>query len=44
MKNELKKLNYKNFIMLTIAGFINAFGITVFLMPVSHGSSPTCFR
>ena len=24
MKNELKKLNYKNFIMLTIAGFINA--------------------
>lgn len=35
MKNELKKLNYKNFIMLTIAGFINAFGITVFLMPVN---------
>ena len=35
MKNELKKLSYKNFIMLTIAGFINAFGITVFLMPVN---------
>ena len=35
MKNELKKLNYKNFIMLTIAGFINSFGITVFLMPVN---------
>lgn len=35
MKNELKKLNYKNFIMLTVAGFINAFGITVFLMPVN---------
>ena len=35
MKNDLKKLNYKNFIMLTIAGFINAFGITVFLMPVN---------
>ncbi len=35
MKNELKKLNCRNFIMLTIAGFINAFGITVFLMPVN---------
>lgn len=35
MKNELKKLSYKNFIMLTIAGFVNAFGITVFLMPVN---------
>jgi len=34
MKNELKKLSPKNFIMLTLAGLINAFGITVFLMPV----------
>ncbi len=33
--NELKKLKPKNFIMLTVAGFINAFGITVFLMPVN---------
>ncbi len=35
MKQELKKLKPINFIMLTIAGFINAFGITVFLMPVN---------
>ncbi len=35
MKNELKKLNIKNFLMLTLAGLINAFGITVFLMPVN---------
>lgn len=35
MKNELKKLKPLNFIMLTAAGFINAFGITVFLMPVN---------
>ncbi|MDY4588286.1 MAG: YitT family protein [Oscillospiraceae bacterium] len=35
MKNELKKLSYVNFIMLTLAGLINAFGITVFLMPVN---------
>lgn len=35
MKNEMKKLSYVNFIMLTLAGLINAFGITVFLMPVN---------
>lgn len=35
MRSELKKLKLKNFIMLTFAGFINAFGITVFLMPVN---------
>ena len=35
MKNELKRLKPLNFIMLTVAGFINAFGITVFLMPVN---------
>lgn len=34
MKNELKKLNWKNFVMLTVAGIVNAFGITMFLMPV----------
>jgi uncharacterized membrane-anchored protein YitT (DUF2179 family) len=28
------KLRIRNFIMLTIAGIINAFGVTVFLMPV----------
>ena len=32
--SELKKLNIKNFIMLLIAGCINAFGVTVFLAPV----------
>ncbi len=30
----MKNINYKNFIALTIAGLINAFGITVFLAPV----------
>ncbi len=35
MKNELRKLKPLNFIMLTVAGFINAFGITMFLMPVN---------
>lgn len=31
---QLKRINIKNLIMLTIAGIINAFGITVFLTPV----------
>ncbi len=31
---ELKKINPRNLLMLTIAGMINAFGITVFLTPV----------
>lgn len=30
----LKKLKWQNFLMLTIAGIINAFGVTVFLAPV----------
>lgn len=30
----MKNINFKNFIWLTIAGIINAFGITVFLSPV----------
>ena len=37
MKNllkELKKLKWQNFIMLLIAGCINAFGVTMFLAPV----------
>ena len=29
------KLKYKNFLLLTIAGIINAFGVTVFLAPVA---------
>jgi len=31
---ELKSLRLKNFLLLLIAGCINAFGVTVFLMPV----------
>ncbi len=32
---NLKKFKVKNFILLTIAGMINAFGVTVFLNPVN---------
>ena len=34
IKKELKKINPKNMLILTLAGFINAFGITIFLSPV----------
>lgn len=34
IKNELQSLEAKNFIILTLAGLINAFGITIFLTPV----------
>ncbi len=34
IKDELRELNWFSFVMLTIAGCINAFGITVFLYPV----------
>ena len=34
IKNALREIKIKNLILLTIAGFINAFGITVFLAPV----------
>lgn len=30
----MKEIKFKNLIMLTLAGFINAFGITIFLFPV----------
>lgn len=30
----LKKIHVKNVIMLTLAGMINAFGVTIFLTPV----------
>ena len=33
-KRALKRLNPRNFLMLTIAGIINAFGVTIFLSPV----------
>ena len=32
---NIKKFKIKNFIMLTVAGIINAFGVTVFLNPVN---------
>ncbi len=34
MINRLKRIRIKNLIMLTIAGIINAFGVTIFLTPV----------
>ena len=34
IRNELKKLSWKNMVMLFIAGCINAFGVTMFLAPV----------
>ncbi len=30
----VSRLHWKNFLLITVAGFINAFGITVFLSPV----------
>lgn len=32
---ELKQLRWQNFVMLLVAGIINAFGVTVFLAPVN---------
>lgn len=34
ISGKLKKFRIKNFLLLTVAGFINAFGVTVFLAPV----------
>ncbi len=34
LKELIQSLSWKNFVALTIAGFINAFGITIFLTPV----------
>lgn len=34
MINKLKKIHISNLIMLTVAGIVNAFGITIFLTPV----------
>ena len=34
MIKKLKRISIKNLIMLTIAGIVNAFGVTVFLTPV----------
>lgn len=34
LKKAIKEIKVKNLILLTVAGFINAFGITVFLAPV----------
>ena len=35
MINELKSLRWQNFVMLLLAGCVNAFGVTVFLAPVN---------
>lgn len=34
IKKELKKLKMRNFLILTLAGIINALGVTIFLFPV----------
>lgn len=34
ISEELEKLKIKNFLLLTLAGIINAFGVTVFIAPV----------
>lgn len=34
LRRELKKLRVTNFLLLSIAGAVNAFGVTIFLMPV----------
>ena len=34
MLNQLKKIRIVNLLMLTVAGIVNAFGITIFLKPV----------
>lgn len=34
VKQQLAQLSWKNFVMLTVAGLINAFGVTVFLTPI----------
>ena len=35
IKNELKNLKLKSFLMLVVAGIVNAFGVTIFLYPVN---------
>ena len=34
LKQQLGKLKWKNFLVLTIAGMVNAFGVTMFIAPV----------
>ena len=34
LKQQLGKLRWKNFLFLTIAGMVNAFGVTMFIAPV----------
>lgn len=34
LKEELKKLSFSNFLLLTISGIINAIGVTMFIAPV----------
>ncbi|MGN0352067.1 MAG: YitT family protein [Roseburia sp.] len=35
IKTELKKLRWQNFLLLTLAGIINALGVTLFIAPVN---------
>lgn len=34
LKQQLGKLKWKNFLFLTVAGMVNAFGVTMFIAPV----------
>ena len=34
LKQQLEKLKWKNFLFLTLAGMVNAFGVTMFIAPV----------
>lgn len=34
LKQQLEKLQWKNFLFLTVAGIVNAFGVTMFIAPV----------
>ncbi len=34
LKQQLEKLKWKNFLFLTVAGMVNAFGVTMFIAPV----------
>lgn len=35
ISNEIKKLSFQNFLMLTLSGIINAIGVTIFIAPVT---------
>ena len=43
LKQQLGKLKCKNFLFLTIAGMVNAFGVTMFIAPVDLYDSGIIF-